>query len=274
MKKVLVIALSTIMLIGTSIPIYAYEYSFESGADTKSTFGSSTSNDDPVPVNPETTNIRRNKDAAYFPPSYGVFSGDIPTDPTSPYHNNDLNQSMGTSSSWSGGISGSSNGAVGISNYAGDSNLPDQMLPSTSISYSDSQTINTEPWKYDNGTIGTLYIEKLKKTIKVYEGESLENMKNGIGHFESTSAWDGNCAFAGHNRGASAYFSFVKDLNIGDRITYTTKYGIRTYEIYNKSKISETDYSALGYSAENIITMITCVEGVSELRWCVQAREV
>ena len=71
------------------LSLYANEYKFESGADSKSTFGKSTSSDDIVPINQETTNIRRNKDASYFPPSYGIFSGEIPTSQTSLYHNND-----------------------------------------------------------------------------------------------------------------------------------------------------------------------------------------
>ena len=121
---------------------------------------------------------------------------------------------------------------------------------------------------------GTLTISKLNKNIKVYEGESLENMKKGIGHFEMTSAWDGNVGFAGHNRGAAAYFSFVKDLVVGDKITYTTKYGTRTYEVYRKDKISETDYTGLSWSAENIISLITCVADEPAYRFIVQAREV
>ena len=100
------------------------------------------------------------------------------------------------------------------------------------------------------------------------------NKKKGIGHFEFTSAWDGNCAFAGHNRGAAAYFAFVKDLAVGDRIIYTTPYGKRTYEVYNKVKISETDYSGLGWSPTNIISLITCVANESAYRYLVQAYEL
>ena len=142
-----------------------------------------------------------------------------------------------------------------------------------STSTYESTVYLTAPQYYGDGSIGTLYIQKLNKTIKVYEGESLENMKKGIGHFESTSAWDGNCGFAGHNRGAAAYFSFVKDLAVGDTIIYTTKYGTRTYTVYNKVKVSETDYSGLGWSAENIISLITCVADEPAYRYLVQARQ-
>jgi hypothetical protein len=43
----------------------------------------------------------------------------------------------------------------------------------------------------EDGSIGTLYVARTGKTIKVYEGEDLSNLKIGAGHFSSASAWDG-----------------------------------------------------------------------------------
>jgi sortase A len=143
-------------------------------------------------------------------------------------------------------------------------------LPPTS----QASTLNTTPWYYEDGSIGTLYIERTGKTVKVYEGESLDNLKKGAGHFSATSAWDGNVALAGHNRGGSAYFSFVKDLQSGDRLTYATKYGTRTYEVYSKTQINEWDNLPLSWSGENMLTLITCVADVPELRYCVLARDI
>lgn len=288
-KKIFTAMILSTILISSSVSAFANQYSFESGADSSSTFGKATSNDDPVAINQETTNIRRNKDAALFPPSYGVFSGNIPTNASSLYHNNDLGSMTGnggfggiaggySGGDIAGGNSSLSNNSFGvnsnISNFAGDSNLPDGMLPSTSVTFTNTETSNTVAWDYEDGSIGSLYIPKAKKTIKVFEGETLENMKKGIGHFESTSTWDGNCGLAGHNRGASGYFGFVKDLETGDKLTYTTRYGVRNYEIYYKEKINDTDYSSLSWTPDNIITLITCVENAPALRWCVQAREV
>jgi len=167
------------------------------------------------------------------------------------------------------------------SNYVSDSVLPDTIIPTATISSVDSNSItgstsvlNTAAWKYDDGSIGQLYIEKINKTLKVYEGESLENMKKGIGHFESTSAWDNNVGLAGHNRGASGYFGFVKNLKIGDKLTYTTRYGVRSYKIVSKEQISDTDYTSLGRTDKNTLTLITCVENKPSLRWSVQAEEI
>jgi sortase A len=98
-------------------------------------------------------------------------------------------------------------------------------------------------------------------------------MKKGVGHFEFTSAWDGTVGFAGHNRGANAYFGGVRNLAIGDTIVYETRYGTRTYEIFSKEQISDSDYSALGWTSGNIAVLITCVENTPNMRWCVIARE-
>lgn len=274
MKKFLVMCLLASSFIN-AVPLYAANnYQFASGADTKSIFGKSTSSDEIVPVNQETTNIRRNKDASYFPPSYGIFSGEIPTDKTSLYHNNDtVSYDTGTNISSGGGSVSSNN----INNSISDSGLPDTVLPTVTSSVSgagSTSVLNTSPWKYDDGSIGSLHIPKINKTLKVYEGESLENMKKGIGHFESTSAWDGNVGFAGHNRGASGYFGFVKDLEIGDKMTYTTRYGVRNYKIVSKIRINDTDYTSLGWTDKNTLTLITCVENKPSLRWSVQAEEI
>jgi sortase A len=260
MKKLIVAILTLAFCASLATPALAYNYDFGSGPDSGAAFGGATSTDEPVSPDPSTANERRNKDAAYLPPPYFYGSGDIPTDTASPYHDN--------TPSGAGSGYGVDNGTGGASAV----DLPGGFLPPTSTVA--GAAVNTEPQYYADGSIGTLYIQKLNKTIKVYQGESLENMKKGIGHFEFTSAWDGNCGFAGHNRGAAAYFSFVKDLAVGDKITYTTPYGTRIYEVCRKEQISETDYSGLGWSAENLISLITCVENVPNLRWLVQAREV
>jgi sortase A len=252
MRKLIAILLTLALFAGLAVPALAYNYSFSSGPDSGAAFGRSTGYDEPVTGDPLAANERRNKDAALLPPSYGVFSGDIPTDPSSLYHDN-----------LPGGSSG---GGVGSSGFG----LP--VLPSVPAITDIPQ--KTAPQYYSDGSIGTIYEEKTKKTIKVYQGETTSNMGKGAAHIASTSAWDGNCTLCGHNRGSAPYFSFVKDMSIGDKITFTTKYGARTYQVYRKEKIRETDMSVLGWSADNILTLLTCIAGVPELRWCVQLRAI
>jgi sortase A len=243
MKRTICFFLVCVLCMAMTSPAYATDYIFSSGNESLSVFGKPTSNDNPVSPDPMSENTRRNKDAAHMPPPYFYGSGDIPTEQSSFYHDNIRGNSHSTFSSSSNDIAA-------------------------------SITLNTAPLYYADGSIGTLYVEKTKKTIKVYAGESLDNLKKGAGHFSMTSAWDGNVGICGHNRGATAYFGFVKDLKAGDRITYTTLYGSRTYEVFSLEQISEYDYSKLGWSVDNVLTLITCVANSPEVRWAAQLREV
>jgi sortase A len=127
---------------------------------------------------------------------------------------------------------------------------------------------------YSDGSIGKLTIPKINVSVKVWEGETLDNLKKGAGHFTGTSQWDGNVGLCGHNRGSYGIFGEIHLLSAGDRITYETSRGTRTYEVYYIGQISEYDWSRLGWTESNIITLTTCVRDVPELRYCVQAREV
>lgn len=61
---------------------------------------------------------------------------------------------------------------------------------------------STEGMERLDGSIGTLKIPALGINMKVWEGETSASMRKGLGHYSSTSAWDGNVALCGHNRGA------------------------------------------------------------------------
>ena len=125
-----------------------------------------------------------------------------------------------------------------------------------------------------DGSIGTLRIPEIDLKVTAYDGDTYEAMKKGVGHIASTSAWDGNIGLVGHNRGSNDYFRKLKNLELGDEITYKTKLGTREYEVTFIGRISETDWSRLQYTDDNRITLITCVEDVPDKRLCVQAVEV
>jgi sortase A len=258
MRKLITMLLALTLCAGFAIPAFAADYSFGSGPDSGTAFGKPSGYDEPVTGDPLASNERRNKDNSALPPPYFYGSGEIPTDTSSPYHDN-------TPAGAGSGYGGTGGGSSGV-------NLPDApgFLPSTSV----STVQNTAPKYNADGSIGTLYVARTGKTVKVYEGEDLSNLAKGAGHFPSTSAWDGNVALCGHNRGGSAYFSFVKDLEPGDRLTYTTPYGTRAYEVYSKTRIEEYDRGGLGRSADNLLTLVTCVANVPELRYQAIAREV
>ena len=211
----------------------------------------------------EADNINRSKDSSFSPPPFGSPSSDY----------------LGTGELLTPGISGivSSPGGYtisGSSTYApadsGELLLPPPSAESsTTPEYSDKFTLPDDLY-YPDGSIGTLSIPKLGMTAKVYEDESLENLAKGVGHFKFTSCWDGNVGFAGHNR--SGYFGQISTLTNGDEIVYTTKLGTRTYEVYYVSQIHETDFSRLGRTGEDIVTLVTCVQDIRDMRVVVQAR--
>jgi sortase A len=122
-----------------------------------------------------------------------------------------------------------------------------------------------------DGHIGYLSIPRLGIDVNVYENTDLDTMKRGVGHFSFTSQWDGNVGLASHNRGSASYFRGIWNLESGDEIIYTTSAGTRTYRVESKQKVDENDLSDLAATSENVLSLITCVENQSSLRWLVRA---
>ncbi|MDR1059620.1 MAG: sortase [Clostridiales bacterium] len=264
MRKTITMLLPLLILATAAAPALAADYSFSSGGESLGCFGAATSAEAPAGPDPALSNARRNKDAALLPPPYGAFSGDIPTDPSSPYHSNLPESGFAPA--------GQALPPIGNEGHApGGAQL--EIAQAAAPAAAQAAAPVTEPLYYGDGSIGTLRVEKTGRTVRVYEGVGLANLKIGAGHFPATSAWDGNVALAGHNRGGSAYFSFVKDLQSGDRLTYTTKYGSRAYVVYSKTQIDEYDNLPLSWSGENTLSLITCVANVPANRYYVAAAE-
>lgn len=136
-------------------------------------------------------------------------------------------------------------------------------------------TAVTSSMKYTGGHIGTLKIPELDLSVKIYDGTTNSVLAKGVGHFKDTSIWNGNVCLAAHNRGTNDYFGEIHELDYGDEIKLTTKKGTRTYKVYSIKKISVNDTSRLQSTADNIITLITCVKNqADDYRWCVQGYEV
>lgn len=133
---------------------------------------------------------------------------------------------------------------------------------------------SVEGMAYKDGSIGAVKIPSLKINMKVWEGETSASMKKGLGHYSSTSAWDGNVGVCGHNRGSKYAIGSIKNLKQGDTITYTTVYGTRTYAVETVKIISNSDWSYLQSTADNRITLTTCLADHPESRVVVQAVEV
>lgn len=120
--------------------------------------------------------------------------------------------------------------------------------------------------------IGVISIDKIKFRGLIYEGTSLDTLSKGVGHFENSPYFNGNVCLAAHN--TSEYWAKLYTLEIGDKITYTSFLGTKEYKVIDIMQISENDWSKLSNTAENLLTLITCVKGQPNLRLCVQALEV
>lgn len=140
----------------------------------------------------------------------------------------------------------------------------------------DTEEENTKENTTEEKFIGHLTIPKiLLENAPVMETTSFETLSKAIGHFESTSIFEGNVGLASHNSGGKGdYFKNLKNVNIGDFIYYKTDYGMKKYIVTFKQIISEDDFSYLKENSNNRITLITCTKGQKDKRLCVQALEV
>lgn len=130
----------------------------------------------------------------------------------------------------------------------------------------------TEDDGFEEDLIGSLKIEKINLNGTVKEGSTNEILRDYIGHIEETAKCDGNVGLAAHNRGNKySYFARINELEPGDEIVYTTKYGERKYIVDTKKEILETDWSNLEGTSDNRLTLITCIKNKVNQRLCVQA---
>lgn len=120
-------------------------------------------------------------------------------------------------------------------------------------------------------TIPTIFLQK----APIKEGTELSTLAGAIGHFTSTSIFNGNIGLASHNRGSNAnYFANIHRLKKGDIIYLESIYGTRKYSVETIIEINETDFSYLQETEDNRLTLITCIKNQPEKRLCVQAIQV
>ena len=258
MKKIITLCLSLCLTAALAAPAYALEYSIAPPKDFD--FGGDTSIE---VIHTADGGAMRNEDvsknAALIPPVFGsesmnaLHTGEYLTPNLAP-----------------GGIPASGSviggGASGV------------VTPGSTVSGGNYQpsvlfTDVTSELYYKNGSLGRLDIPALDLSVRICQGTDSKTLAKGVGHFEDTSIWEGNVCLAAHNRGANSYFGQIHTLNIGDKITLTTKLGTRTYKVTDVSKVSKTDRSGLADSGENMLTLYTCVRNQRDQRWCVTAVE-
>lgn len=166
-------------------------------------------------------------------------------------------------------------GGYGIGSIGNTVTLPDVSNSGIGLPPYPAFTEPDDDSLLSNGAIGKISIPAIGvKNYYLWQGATTSSMNKGLGHFTTTGIWDGNVGICGHNRGAKYVIGAIKDLEAGDKITYTTSEGTRTYEVETVKKIRSDDWSYLDATWDNRITLITCVAGDYSHRWCVQAVEI
>lgn len=128
----------------------------------------------------------------------------------------------------------------------------------------------------ETDSIGVLSIDKIGLSVRVYDSEdAMEDMKKGASHYRASSYWNGNVALAAHIGNASySFFERLDELETGDVLQYETSLGVRQYRVDEIHTIADDDWSVIGRTDENCLTLTTCVEGAENLRLCVRAVEM
>ena len=291
-QKFVTMILAVCMLLALAVPACALEYTFD--GEEQGGYGKPTSVE---PVVTADGGAQKNEDvsknAALIPPGFGTPTSN--TLNTGEYLTPNLapNTMPATGATINGDfvvvfppdMSGITESSGSTDNTSGTAAFPSStgstMVPgSANVTVTTPETTSsgytevTEDLYYKNGSLGTLEIPAINLTVGIFEGTDASTLKLGAGHFEESSIWDGNVGLAAHNRGSNSYFGKIHTLELGDRITLTTRLGTRTYEVTSVSKVSETDRSALAASQSNVITLYTCVRDERDFRWCVQANEI
>ena len=254
-RRLAELALMLITMAALSVGAFAAEYCFETGAGTEyypatsygDTYGTAYNFGGPNPVDYQIPEL-----------PYGV-SGTTQIGIMEKNYLPGLQQNAGTSISGEYGISG------GLYDFPATAAPPVLSVPAYT---------GVDGMERKDGSIGTLKIPSLNINMKVWEGETRASMAKGLGHYSSTSGWDGNIGVCGHNRGAKYNIGSIKNLEIGYTITYSTVYGTRTYAVILVKTISDSDWSYLQATADNRITITTCLADRPSKRVCVQAVEV
>lgn len=105
----------------------------------------------------------------------------------------------------------------------------------------------------------TIEIPKIDVDLPVYFGDTLEILKNGVGHSSGSyfPGEGGSIIYMGHN--SKKMFRRFSELEIDDEIVVKTNYGEYKYKIYYMQVIEETELEKMPIQREKEILMVfTC----------------
>lgn len=92
---------------------------------------------------------------------------------------------------------------------------------------------------------GTLYLTSINRELNIYNGDSLDILKYGVGRYLGSyyPGEGGTIVIAGHN--SRQHFMYLPKLKINDDIKIKTNYGTFTYKIKSTKIIHQSNEAAL-----------------------------
>ena len=108
--------------------------------------------------------------------------------------------------------------------------------------------------------LGKIEIPKIGLTAYVVEGVSVDDLKEGPGHYPETPfpGQKGNAAIAGHRTTYGAPFANLDDLAVGDKIVVTTLQGTFTYGVSDTQIVNPDQVEVLNDFGDNRVTLTAC----------------
>ena len=204
-----------------STPAFASNLTYNFSGASAGNFGKSTSIDPVTTIGADSVNRDLSKNSAFIPPEFGSPQADIlgtgelltpdisGVEPMFPHSTQaNFGQTVTSNGAMSGGgeiimppdaenTTVSSAPIYEISTGTGAVSETDSLGGYTGggadAAYGSGYT-STSGMKYSDGSIGKLSIPSIGVNKKVYDGETIANMRLGAAHFEGTSGWDGNVA--------------------------------------------------------------------------------
>lgn len=137
-----------------------------------------------------------------------------------------------------------------------DRNNPD--LESNIKTATDGNQILINP-PYYGENYANLKIDSLGIDLPIYYGKTLDILKNGVGHDNSSyfPGEGGTIILLGHNFGR--LLAKLAEIKLGDTINVDTSYGAYTYSVYDTQVVDENDTYKLPIQKDEEILMIyTC----------------
>lgn len=151
------------------------------------------------------------------------------------------------------------------------------LSPNKNTNSSSNNKTYTSKNKYEGYTmLGTIQIPKIKVKIPILKELSPDALSKASCLIYGTLNEEGNAVIIGHNNRNGTFFSNLKKLNSGDKITITDYTGETVnYEVYNlfQTAPDDTSFYQRDTSGAREITLSTCTDNDDTKRIIVFAKE-